>query len=175
MAYTIELEDKKSADRFIKALESKTKKDGRFKVGRVEAPEAETLGVRARGKRAPRCRVVLRYIRLVKSKPYCGQHPGECVVGPLGPRPKPVLKCLEWDDWIAFNDLVNDVLDALGAPTQVWSVPREPPLRGQSKRKFWIRKDNKRRTQWDWEPEWDRGREIRRWDMGSESQFAEAP
>lgn len=179
MAYTIAVEDKKTAVGVVRALTNKCEVDGRFVIQQMETTATEVLSVRAKKNGAkPRQLVVLHRIRLTKNKPYCGQHPGECVIGIigiLGARPKPALRCLEWGDWVRFNELINDVLDKMGACAEVWSRPRELPIRGQSSNKFWIRKENRRRRRWDWESEWNGMREIRRWDMGSESQFILEP
>lgn len=170
MAYTIAVVDQKTAERFIARLTSRLGKNNRFKVGRILSPELEALRPKAlkRGGK-PRMLVRLQNILLGKSKPYCGQHPGPC---PVDNRPKSKNTYLEWDDWVAFNNLVNGVLDKMKTEAEVWSNPRgEAALHGQSNKTLWIRKDGKRRVRWDWEEDWIAGREIRRWDMGSESQF----
>ena len=58
--------------------------------------------------------VTLSEVRLLESRPYCGNHPAECE------RPHPhghklrKAAYLEGTDWVAFNDMVNDTLDNLG-------------------------------------------------------------
>jgi hypothetical protein len=173
MAYTIAVSTRETAENFRQLLDIRVKESTRFSVEEIELPAIEVLGVRAQERGdATRLLVRLRKIRLTKGKPYCGQHPGECVIGILGARPKPVLRCLEWGDWIAFNDLVNDVLDAMKVHAEVWSHPGEPPMRGHGGKRFWIRKAGRRRVLWEWEEESrGLGQPIRRWNMGSDSQF----
>lgn len=60
-------------------------------------------------------------IRLKQSKDYCGNHPYACPVRPGGPKPHIHSKCLEGADWVAFNDMLNDVLDALNVSANVAS------------------------------------------------------
>lgn len=54
-------------------------------------------------------------VRLRTSKPYCGNHPDACEIG--GSDRKAAY--LEGADWVAFNDLLNDVLDDFKADAQV--------------------------------------------------------
>lgn len=112
--------------------------------------------------------VELHPIRLRELKLYCGQHPGECE---LGARRR--SRCLEWDDWVEFNGLVNDVLDAEKALACVWSVP--PELLSQGK-KFWIRRGEEgRRVRYDWvESPGPHGRVRRVWNAGTSDQFQAA-
>ena len=117
--------------------------NGRFIVHQWGEAESTWKGC-PRNSKDPYWQITLRRVRLTKKKPYCGQHPGECVV----PRPagwkKPNATYLERDDWVAFHKIINDVLDALGYPADVWSTPRE------CKGIMWIRKDNKRRYKYDY-------------------------
>jgi hypothetical protein len=110
----------------------------------------------------------LKSIRLRKMKPYCGNHPGECFT--TGPRPNSTN--LEWDDWVAFNGLVNDTLDGLKIVADVWSKPREFFDKGRT---MWIRRmDLGRRVKYEWEDDYSRGRNgvpARIWDHGTDSQF----
>lgn len=64
-------------------------------------------------------RVKLSQVRLLESKPYCGSHPGACVVG--GQR-HARRNCLEGADWIGLNEMVNDVLDILNLSADVASI-----------------------------------------------------
>lgn len=114
-------------------------------------------------------------VLLTKPKLYCGNHPGECLVG----APKRNTCFLEWDDHVVFNHLMNAFLDkwlAPGETAEVWSCPPEVPIpgtnegRGNSK-KFWVRRDNVPRKRYDWEEGIYQGRELRLWDFGSPSQF----
>lgn len=111
-------------------------------------------------------------VRLRAAKPYCGQHPGECVAGPFGfQRPKRTSRYLEWDDWVEFNNLINDVLDARGVEADTWSVPQEPLDKG--KNMYVRRRLLGRRLRYEWTEEQGRfGRPARIWNHGDDSQFA---
>jgi len=104
-------------------------------------------------------------IRLREKKPYCGQHPGECVAG--GPKMRATY--LEWDDWVELNNLINDALDAVGADADVWSKPHD--VAGI----FWIRKGAARRVRYEWEEKlvtnYGFTRTIREWNRGTPDQF----
>lgn len=67
--------------------------------------------------------LALKAIRLRVSKDYCGNHAFACdVANPRrAGRPHRHTKFLEGADWVAFNDLVNDVCDLLGLYAHVWS------------------------------------------------------
>ena len=107
-------------------------------------------------------------VRLIKAKPYCGNHPGECVVNPfVGVRKKPNATYLEWDDWVKFHGLVNRVLNRFRCNADVWSTPTD--VRG----KMWIRKGRLSRVKWDWEEKWETGRFVptRIWNQGTPDQF----
>lgn len=69
-----------------------------------------TIGPQRRGRND----IEIRMIRLTTAKPYCGNHPGPC----RGTK-KAKRNYLEWADWIAFNDLINDVLDKWGITADV--------------------------------------------------------
>ena len=58
-------------------------------------------------------------VRLFKKKDYCGNHPGPCLLG--GGRKHKHYTYLEGADWVAFNDLVNTVLDRLKVDARVSS------------------------------------------------------
>lgn len=58
----------------------------------------------------------------------------------MGESGKPYLA---HDDWIVFNNKVNDAIDAYKLKADVYSTPFD------SKGKFWIRKGDKRRLRWD--------------------------
>jgi hypothetical protein len=116
--------------------------------------------------------IIVKPVRLRASKLYCGQHPGECLVGA-----KRKSKCLDWDDWAAFHGLINDALDDLKIEAEAWTTPMEPIDKG---RKMWVRRDNKRRERWDWhdDPNDRYGgifRNVNRiWNHGSPDQFSQA-
>lgn len=57
-------------------------------------------------------------IRLKTSKPYCGNHAGPCLLG--GPDKKGAY--LEGADWVAWNDMVNSVLDRMVIEANVSSL-----------------------------------------------------
>lgn len=59
-------------------------------------------------------------VRLFEKKDYCGNHPGPCLVG--GGRPHRHYPYLEGADWVAYNDLINTVLDRLGVVANVRST-----------------------------------------------------
>lgn len=63
--------------------------------------------------------IEFRNIRLRKSKPYCGNHPGACLAG--GNRSERSGVWLEGADWAEVNDLINDVLDGLDVSAYVAS------------------------------------------------------
>ena len=136
----------------VKRIEARAAKDGRFR------PRLTIEGGEIHIK-----------VRLQAPKPYCGQHPGECAISPFGERVKRSGSWLEWDDWVQFNDLVNDVLDGLKACAEVYSVPPEKMDKGK---KFYIRRGRARRVRWDWEeqpgPGWQ---PLRIWNHGSPDQF----
>lgn len=67
-------------------------------------------------------RVEMRNIRLKAKKDYCGNHPLPCPVRPgQAHKPHKHHKFLEGADWVAFNDMVNDVLDAHNITANVGS------------------------------------------------------
>ena len=58
-------------------------------------------------------------VRLKKSKPYCGNHPGECeFMGDLSKK----RTFLGGADWVEFNDLLNDTLDFYKISANIRSV-----------------------------------------------------
>lgn len=54
-------------------------------------------------------KIVLRDVRLKQSKHYCGNHAGPCL---LTWRKHRKANYLEGADWVSFNDMLNDALDA---------------------------------------------------------------
>jgi hypothetical protein len=82
-----------------------------------------------RGQRGKREVVSLHKIRLKNAKGYCGNHPGACALtGDANPHNR---RCfLEGADWVAFHDMVNDLLDAAGVSANVHTMGR----------RFWIRR-----------------------------------
>lgn len=148
--YTIKLIDSTiSASSLVPLLTKALEKDGRFTAKLT--PDGEEIGVQK--------------VRLTVAKPYCGQHPGECVLG--GPKRK--ARFLEWEDWVAFHALVNDVLDAWKVGADVWSTPLDALDKG---RKMWIRRGTARRVRYEWEEGPGRfGGRVRIWNHGTPDQF----
>ena len=142
-------------NRVLDYLRQRIAKDGRF-TANMEC---------AMDRRLPS--IHIKPVRLTKAKPYCGQHPGECVVNPFtGPTRKPRATWLEWDDWVAFHHLVNRALNRLRTHADVWSTP--PDVRG----KMWIRRGIKARLRYEWTEEPGRyGLPIREWNQGTFDQF----
>lgn len=61
-------------------------------------------------------------VRLKESKRYCGNHPFACPIDVNHfRRSHKKHKYLEGADWVAFNDMINDVLDDLGVSANVRS------------------------------------------------------
>lgn len=142
------------------AILARVQKDGRFRIGSVH------MGVSGRGKLPT---LYFQRIRLVNRKPYCGNHPGECFVNPyLGPQKKPNATYLEWDDWVAFHNLINGLLNQRHVSADVWTLPQD--VSG----KFWIRKGLIARRKYDYQDDWSRGgfQPIRVWNTGTPDQFA---
>ena len=107
--------------------------------------------------------IKIKPVRLLKPKPYCGQHFGLC---PTGAK-KPNSTRLEWDDWVKFHNLVNRCLNKFSANADVWTTPMEGGVR-----KMWIRKGFKARIKYDVDETYDdRGRHIGKWNPGTEDQF----
>lgn len=150
--YTIKLETAAQAEQVKASLATAVAADGRFKV-EIDRGKSDR-------------EVALRKVRLAAKKPYCGQHPGECEVNPFrGVEKKKNGTWLEWDDWVAFHGLVNDVLDALAFPADVWSTPQE------TSGKMWIRRFGKRRVRYEWEDDYASGRRQQKWNLGTADQF----
>lgn len=62
--------------------------------------------------------VKIAMVRLKERKYYCGNHPKACEVRTDAHKHRK-LKLLEGVDWVEFNDLVNDILDALDVSCNV--------------------------------------------------------
>lgn len=157
MAYTIQF-NKKSSDQRDKVLSYL--RDRMAKEGVFQATLTPTFDARGRA-----C-IIVKPVRLVKAKPYCGQHPGECQVNPFRPTRKKNGHWLEWEDWIRFHNLVNRCLNRFHADADVWSNPLD--VRG----KMMIRKGTIPRVKWDYEESIDRfGRVVQQWNQGTDDQF----
>lgn len=82
-----------------------------------------------------------------RSTHYCGQHPGPCVVQPgIRRRGKNGSYFLEGLDWVGFNALVNDALDARSVSADVFSYNRE-----SWDKKYFIRRGTTRRVKYPFE------------------------
>ena len=172
--YTIQLLSQEgkgiSLGRLALALQRAIARDERFRVGTMRQ-ELSTLTRRERAEAGVSLwqvpTIYLQCIRLTAKKPYCGNHPGPCYVGPLGERQKPNSTLLEWDDWVAFHTLVNEVCDHLNLSANIWTLPRD--VRG----KMWIRKGLSSRLRWDYEEQWEprRSQPLRVWNTGTPDQF----
>lgn len=84
-----------------------------------------------------------------RSTHYCGQHPGPCQVQPgLPRRGRTGSYFLEGLDWVGFNALVNDALDARGVSADVFSYNRE-----SWDKKYFIRRGTERRVKYPYRTE----------------------
>lgn len=79
-------------------------------------------------------------VRLKRSKDYCGAHPGPCQT--FGGRKHIKARFLEGLDWVGFNALLNDLLDAHKVAADVFSYNREM-LKSV---KYFVRVGRRRRT-----------------------------
>jgi hypothetical protein len=61
-------------------------------------------------------------VRLFRKKDYCGNHPGPCPLRVGGHRPHLIRNYLEGADWVAFNDLINTLLDRMKVEARVSST-----------------------------------------------------
>src|SRR5580698_5490072 len=120
----------KKRDQVLEYLEARLIKEGKFRATLERGIDMKS-----------RYTILIKPVRLVKAKPYCGQHPGACL---LSERPKPKSTLLEWNDWVAFHGLVNRVLNKFRANADVYSTPTDV------KGKMWVRKGTKARKRYDW-------------------------
>lgn len=158
MAYTIQIlsggEDKRT--NVFRYLQSRMEKEGVFRAKLV--PFYDNKGNPC---------IKIKPVRLVKAKPYCGNHPGPCE---LTGRKKPNATYLEWDDWVKFHNLVNRVLNRFRCNANVFSTPHDV------KGKMWVRKGLKPRIKYDWTEEnitiyGGFTRAVRVWNQGTLDQF----
>jgi hypothetical protein len=163
MPYTIALRGDRDPDKVRRLI-----------LAALEAsPFTATLTVASGPTRAYTGSLIVKPVRLRTAKLYCGQHPGSCIA-----EPKRRSRCLEWDDWVAFHAVVNDVLDAHGVDADAWTCPMEKMDHG---RKMWIRRGLSRRVAFDWhdDPNDRHGgifrNPIRIWNHGSADQFEVTP
>lgn len=169
--YTIQsLNPNVGPTKIMLALQVALTKDGRFKVGDMHA-DTSALSCKDRKEagvhvwRVPT--LYLTRVRLVKAKPYCGNHPGPCEINPFtGPTKKRNTVFLEWDDWVAFHTLVNKVLTRLKCSANVWTLLQD--VQGR----MWIRKGLQPRVKWDYIEQYNTYGLVRRvWNQGTDDQF----
>ena len=156
MAYSVQLPNRDGGIDFLARLGAALVRDGRFSLKQSRMTPKRRA-----------CLVEIPMVRLTVAATYCGNHAGPCPVGNRGPKLK--IKALEFDDWIAFNGIVNDVLDRMGVYAEAWSAAPNRPMDGHGKR-YWVRKDNKRRHRYDWEGSATQVQD-RRCNMGTPDQF----
>jgi hypothetical protein len=156
MAYVIQLNkgNEVKLSNVFNDLNARIAKDGRFKCDIDTFKDASSRN----------CMRISR-VRLAKAKPYCGNHPGECEIIPGIVQVKKVMSYLEWDDWVAFHNLVNTSLNKYKCDADVWSNPQD--VQG----KMWIRKGIHMRKRYDWDEKYNYGRTIREWNTGTPDQF----
>jgi hypothetical protein len=65
--------------------------------------------------------ITLGKVRLKIAKDFCGNHPLPCPVRPGPHKPHKVMTLLEGADWVAFNDMLNDILDLYAADANAGS------------------------------------------------------
>lgn len=155
MAYTITFKKASPTQgKVLDYLRARMAKEGRFTA---------TLAIGVDRRLRPI--ILVQNVRLVKAKPYCGNHPGPCEVNPYFNPPKKVMTHLEWDDWVRFHGLVNRVLNRFRVEADVWSQPRDV------KGKFWIRRGKVARVRYEYDSDYSGGRELRIWNKGTPDQF----
>lgn len=156
--YTIQFtkDGTEKRDKVMAYLTARMQKEGIFRAGLTASTDNKG-----------RPTILVKPVRLLKAKPYCGQHANECVAHPIfGFRKKPKATYLEWDDWIKFHNLVNRCLNRFHTNANVWTNP--PEVRG----KFWIRQGKKSRVKYDVKESYDSyGHRIQDWNLGTEDQF----
>jgi hypothetical protein len=151
--YTIRITDTHDATAIREALAATLRADGRFTADL-------DLGKTRKG-----FEIYVSRVRLVKAKEYCGQHPGPC---PVDGRPKKRYRYLEYEDWIAFHNLVNGLLDAARVEADVFSKPQETDKR------MWMRRGLLARVRYDWHEVMSLPggrRPVRIWNHGTPDQF----
>jgi hypothetical protein len=161
------LNPRADAQKLATTLQARVAKDSRFVIHHLQVGSLHSFR-----KNYPQVgktmlpTIFLSSVRLSQKKPYCGNHPGPCEVNPfLGPQPKKNATWLEWDDWVAFHTLVNNLLNQRHMSANIWTTPQD------AKGKFWIRRGRQARLHYDYSEENYGGRIIRVWNTGTEDQF----
>lgn len=111
MAFDIVCKDRAEAEAVRDALLAKIGQS-RFRLGRPNTGRRHHGNVEIKVTKR-RAVLSLRAVRLREKKPYCGNHAGPCR-NTFGGRKHPKFDYLEGQDWVSWNDMVNDVLDELG-------------------------------------------------------------
>lgn len=164
MAYIIKVHDCNIPEsEIIRAIRGATNEVYVINVLQAEIIEPFRLGPRTGSRKAGAYVVRMERIRLKSKKPYCGNHPGPCVVNPFFVEKKKNARFLEWDDWVSFHAAINDVLDELGVDADVSTKPQD------AQGIMWIRKGFMRRNRWDYEEGGIRGTRV--WNLGTADQF----
>ncbi len=154
MAYTIQFlaggEEKQY--KVLNYLNERLVKEGAFKAKFIASSNAKGQPI-----------IIIKQVRLVKAKPYCGNHPGPCE---LNGQKKKTMTFLEWEDWIKFHGLVNRVLNRFKCNADVWSEPQD--VRG----KMYMRRGLKPRIHYDYDESFNQyGIAVRIWNQGTSDQF----
>ena len=166
MAYVVCCLSRRDARRALGAIERRLARS-RFVIEgatRIDSPSPSER------RRSPyRHRLILSHwghprIRLRQKKDYCGQHPGPCQA--LFPRKHQVNHLLEGKDWAAFNDLVNDALDALSLDANITTQNREA-----TRNPYWVRRGLARRVSYDMDYFERYGRPIVLWSPDAPTDF----
>jgi hypothetical protein len=110
--------------------------------------------------------IELRGIRLMASRPYCGNHPGPCDAANPHARfnkdgSKPKSKALEAADWIKVHTAVNDWLDTMSGPSLAYTEGADC-----DGNKMYVRRVGQRRVRWDYVEIHHSIRPIRLWLSG---------
>lgn len=162
MAYTIKINNG-THEKAYNVREALIKKLAQSKVFRAQVLPVTFFEKGSReGSRAEGYGFTIKFVRLRKAKPYCGNHPGECFVTPgQKPSKKPTMAFLEWEDWIKFHRFVNALLNVKAKNCDVWSMA--PDAKGI----MWIRKGVKPRKIYNWTTD-DKNPRLKHWCRGND-------
>jgi hypothetical protein len=114
------------------------------------------------GKLRYKAGIKISVVRLRNRKDYCGAHAGPCPV--VGGRKHMIARYLEGLDWVGFNHLLNDVLDAHNLSYDVFSFNRESLVR-----QYYIRRGRQRRIAYVY----DHNGRFAHWTQGTDECFAD--